>query len=76
VPDAYSEQRQWPLRQAIDRPAGALAAATTERLPQYFLADLRSLWRECIEGVRRSDPPEAWYQRLERIAELRERLQH
>jgi hypothetical protein len=42
---------------------------------EQLVAELRDLWLECTEGIRRGDPPPAWITRLERIAALRERLE-
>ena len=41
---------------------------------QQLLNDMRELWRECLEGLRRGDPPAVWHQRMLRIAKLHERL--
>ena len=37
-------------------------------------ADIRSLMNECIEKIRRLDPPDSWEPIHERIAELQKRL--
>jgi hypothetical protein len=39
-----------------------------------LLADMNRLMRACLEGARRRDPPDAWTERLERLSELKRRL--
>jgi hypothetical protein len=56
------------------------ALPTLDRDGRYrqrdVLSELRLLWRDCIEGVRRGDPLWLWDERLTRIAELDEYFAH
>ena len=44
-------------------------------LDSQALAELRSLWDECLTAVRLQEPPEMCMERLVRIEALRERLE-